>query len=145
MELLECYLSIEQTRFKDRLTIEKQIDAEALPCQVPTMILQPLVENAVRHGIGKHKQADRISITARHDDGRLLLEVCNRIGCVDNGPAASARGIGLTNTRARLEQLYGNHYSFEMTNREGGGVAVKLSFPANGDEAEAVASKAGEP
>jgi two-component system LytT family sensor kinase len=143
LELLECYLSIEQTRFKDRLTIEKQIDAGALPCQVPTMILQPLVENAVRHGIGKHKQADSISITARHDNGRLLLEVRNRIGSVENGPAASARGIGLTNTRARLEQLYSNHYSLEITNREGGGVAVKLSFPANGDGVEAWASKAG--
>jgi two-component sensor histidine kinase len=143
MELLECYLSIEQTRFKDRLTIEKEIDAAALPCQVPTMILQPLVENAVRHGIGKHRQADSISITARHLDGRLLLEVCNRIGSVENGPAPSARGIGLTNTRARLEQLYGNHHSFEISNREGGGVEVKLSFPANGDGATVLASKAG--
>lgn len=144
MELLQCYLSIEQTRFKDRLTIEKEIAAEALPCRVPTMILQPLVENAVRHGIGKHKQADSISITARRDLGRLLLEVCNRIGSVENGPAP-ARGIGLANTRARLEQLYGNHYSFEITNREGGGVAVKLSFPANGDGAAVLASKAGGP
>ena len=145
LELLECYLSIEQTRFKDRLTIEKDIDPQSLDCDVPTMILQPLVENAVRHGINKHRQSDRISILARRSNGLLLLEVRNCIGCVENGASAPARGIGLTNTRARLEQLYSNQHRFEIENREGGGVAVRLSLPANGDEATNVASKAGRP
>lgn len=144
LDLLECYISIEQTRFKDRLTIEKKIDASTLTCEVPTMILQPLVENAVRHGIGKHKQADCISVVAQRANGRLLLEVRNRVGSVENGGSTPARGIGLANTRARLEQLYGNHHSFEIDNREGGGVAVKLSFPATGDGAPILASKAGE-
>ncbi|HWS19017.1 MAG TPA: histidine kinase [Candidatus Elarobacter sp.] len=144
LELLECYISIEQTRFKDRLTIEKEIAPDALACEVPTMILQPLVENAVRHGIGKHRQADRISIIAQRSNGRLLLEVRNRIGSVENGGSAPARGIGLTNTRARLEQLYGNHHSFDIADREGGGVAVKLSLPAHGDGTNAAASKADE-
>jgi LytS/YehU family sensor histidine kinase len=139
LELLDCYLSIEQTRFKDRLTIDKEIDPSALACDVPTMILQPLVENAVRHGIGKHKQADRISIMAQRANGRLLLEVRNCVGAMENG--GSNRGIGLTNTRARLEQLYSNQHSFEIANCEEGGVAVKLSFPANGDGASAGASK----
>jgi hypothetical protein len=141
LELLECYLSIEQTRFKDRLTIQTEIDPAALRCMVPTMILQPLVENAVRHGIGKHKQADNISITANRENGRLMLEICNRIGSVENGSVTSVRGIGLTNTRARLEQLYGNDHSLEINNREDGGVAVKLSFPANGDKIEVLAVK----
>src|SRR5512140_293079 len=106
------------------------------------MILQPLVENAVRHGIGKHRQADRISIIARRSNGLLLLEVRNCIGSVENsGPAA--RGIGLSNTRARLEQLYSSRHSFEIANREGGGVAVKLTLPASGDGTSASASKAG--
>ena len=105
LELLECYISIEQTRFRDRLTIEKEIDSAALECEVPTMILQPLVENAVRHGIAKHKQADLISIVAQRANGRLLLEVRNRIGSVENNGLPPARGIGLSNTRARLEQL----------------------------------------
>lgn len=144
LELLECYISIEQTRFKDRLTIERDIDPSALPCEVPTMILQPLVENAVRHGIGKHRQADCISIVAQRSNGRLLLEVHNCIGSVGNDSSAPSRGIGLTNTRARLEQLYSNRHSFEIANREGGGVAVKLSLPANGDGTSAPQSNVSE-
>lgn len=143
LDLLECYLSIEQTRFKDRLVIEKEIDANALACEVPTMILQPLVENAVRHGIGKHRQADRIAIVAQRTNDCLLLEVRNCVGSVENGGPAPVRGIGLTNTRARLEQLYGRQHSFEIENREDGGVAVRLSLPATGDGASIQASKAG--
>jgi two-component system, LytTR family, sensor kinase len=145
LELLECYISIEQTRFKDRLTVEKEIDSGALTCEVPTMILQPLLENAVRHGIGKHRQADRISIVAQRVNGQLLLEVRNRIGSVENNGSPPARGIGLSNTRARLEQLYSSEHSFEIANREGGGVVVKLSLPATGDITNALASKAGKP
>jgi hypothetical protein len=145
LELLGCYISIEQTRFKDRLTVEKEIDSTALTCEVPTMILQPLLENAVRYGIGKHRQADLISIVAQRVNGRLLLEVRNRIGSVENGGFTAARGIGLRNTRARLEQLYSSHQSFEIANREGGGVIVKLSLPATGDITDALASKAGKP
>lgn len=141
LELLECYISIEETRFKDRLLIEKEIDANALVCEVPTMILQPLVENAVRHGIGKHRQADRIAIVAQRANDRLLLEVRNCVGNMENGGSTPARGIGLTNTRARLEQLYNGQHSFEIANREGGGVSVKLSLPASGDETNVLASK----
>jgi two-component system, LytTR family, sensor kinase len=141
LELLECYISIEQTRFKDRLVIEKEIAASALVCEVPTMILQPLVENAVRHGIGKHRQADCISIIAQRSNERLLLEVRNCIGSMENGGPSPTRGIGLANTRARLEQLYNGQHSFEIANREGGGVAVKLTLPATGDGTNAQASK----
>ena len=109
------------------------------------MILQPLVENAVRYGIGKHRQADRISIVGQRVNGRLLLEVRNCIGSMENSGPAPARGIGLTNTRARLEQLYNSQHSFEIANREGGGVAVKLSLPAPGDITDVLASKAGKP
>jgi len=141
LELLDCYLSIEQTRFKDRLKVSKEIDPAALSCAVPTMVLQPLVENAVRHGIGKHKQADEISIVGRRENGRLLLEVRNRTGRIENG-GDTPRGIGLSNTRARLEQLYTDAYSLEISNREGGGVAVSLSLPASDDMSAFAASKA---
>jgi two-component system sensor histidine kinase AlgZ len=97
----------------------------------------------VRHGIAKHKQADRISIVAQRANGRLLLEVRNCIGSVENGGTQPARRIGLANTRARLEQLYNGQHSFEIANRQGGGVAVKLTLPASGDITSALASKAG--
>jgi two-component system, LytTR family, sensor kinase len=140
LELLGCYLSIEQTRFKDRLTVTQEIDPAALACEVPTMLLQPLVENAVRHGIGKYKQPDTISISARREQERLVLEVRNRAGRMESG-AENGRGIGLSNTRARLEQLYGNAQSFAITDSDGGGVAVRISFPATDDNAAAGASK----
>ena len=145
LELLDCYISIEETRFKDRLAVEQEIDSSTLACEVPTMILQPLLENAVRYGIAKHKQADCISIVAQRSNGRLLLEVRNRIGSVENNGSPPARGIGLSNTRARLEQLYNGQHSFEIANREGGGVVVKLSLPATGDITNVLASKAGKP
>jgi sensor histidine kinase YesM len=73
----------------------------------------------------------------------LLLEVRNRIGSVENSGLTAARGIGLSNTRARLEQLYSSQHSFEIANREGGGVAVKLSLPTSGDVTYHLSSKAG--
>jgi two-component system, LytTR family, sensor kinase len=141
LELLDCYLGIEQIRFKDRLSIRKQVDDSALPCLVPTMILQPLVENAVRHGIGKHKQADEITIIARRGaEGSLLMEVRNRVGSTGNG-AESPRGIGLSNTRARLEQLYANSHALAIANCDGGGVAVTFILPVNDANRTAAASK----
>ena len=145
LELLECYISIEQTRFKDRLTIEKEIDSTALACEVPTMILQPLVENAVRHGIGKHRQADLISIVAQRVNGRLLLEVRNRIGSVENGGPRLHAALDSA-IRARVWNSFtAASILLRLPTVEGGGVAVKLSLPATGDITTALASKAGKP
>src|SRR5215467_10618604 len=72
LELLDCYLAIEQTRFGDRLRIDRKIDPETLQCAVPTLIFQPLVENAIRHGIAKHRQADQITISAGTENGHLM-------------------------------------------------------------------------
>ncbi len=127
MEFLERYLEIEQIRFQDRLTVKIDIEAEALDARVPNLLLQPLVENAIRHGIAPRASAGRVEITARRDDGRL------RIGVLDDGAGldqnAFKEGIGLANTRARLEQLYRDDHSFEMANREGGGLVVAIEIP----------------
>jgi len=131
LELLDCYLTIEQTRFGDRLRVAREIDPAALACSVPTLIFQPLVENAIRHGIAKHKQEDQINIYAHLRNGQLELGVRNRAGKIERDAGIQARGIGLNNTMARLEQLYGNDQSLIMSSPEDGGVSVKVIIPAH--------------
>ena len=128
LEFLKCYLDIELIRFQDRLTVEIDIDPHALTALVPNLILQPIVENAVRHGIAKQTKHGHISIRAQRDGERLIMEV------EDNGPGVNANangsGIGLNNTRARLEQFYGDDFTFEIANSEKSGASVKLNVPA---------------
>ena len=131
-DLLERYLEIEKIRFGDRLTVVMDIEDEVLSANVPTLLLQPLVENAARHGIAPRTDPGRIEISARRHNGFLQLTV------QDDGPGINGnssefldRGIGLTNTRARLEQLYGESYRFEMRNLSKGGLAVTISIPSD--------------
>jgi sensor histidine kinase YesM len=127
MEFLERYLEIEQIRFQDRLKVRIDIEAEALDACVPNLLLQPLVENAIRHGIAPRAAAGRVEISARRDDGRLCVEIRDDgAGLNENG---FKEGIGIANTRARLEQLYGADHHFEMDNREGGGLRVSIEIP----------------
>src|SRR5262249_41010278 len=120
LDLLDCYLAIEQTRFGDRLLVHREIDPATLQCAVPTLIFQPLVENAIRHGIDKHRQKDQITISARTENERLALEVQNRTGKMEDDAGRRARGIGLSNTVARLEQLYGSDHTFTICNTDAG-------------------------
>lgn len=125
---LDRYLEIQQVRFGDRLRIEKRIDASALDGQVPTLILQPLVENAIRHGIEPQPGTGLVRIRADLIDGRLQLEVA------DNGKglkeaSKSADGIGLSNTRARLQALYGNAARLVIESGADGGCSVQLQLP----------------
>lgn len=129
LAFLEQYLEIEQIRFQDRLSVEMHIDPATLDARVPNLILQPLVENAIRHGVATQPEAGLVLISARRDNGQLRLQVR------DNGPGlahsgdGSLEGVGLTNTRARLEQLYGSDHRFDLVNAEGGGLAVQLAMP----------------
>lgn len=128
LELLERYLSIEKTRFADRLTVMLAIDPAALEARVPHLLLQPLVENAVRHGVAPRTEAGRIQIRAWRENGDLRLEVR------DDGPGLPEpqkllSGIGLSNTRARLERLHGSRQRFELANAPRGGLVVRLTLP----------------
>jgi signal transduction histidine kinase len=127
MDFLHRYLEIEQIRFQDRLTVNIDIEAEVLDARVPNLLLQPLVENAIRHGIAPRAAAGRLEITARRRDGRLCLEVRDDGAGLDRN--GFKEGIGLANTRARLEQLYGADHRFEMCNREEGGLRVAVEIP----------------
>jgi len=128
LEFLKCYLDIEHIRFQDRLTVELDIDPDALTAMVPNLILQPIVENAVRHGVARQTDPGHIIIRARRRGDRLIMTV------EDNGPGLKANsngsGIGLSNTRARLEQFYGNDFSFQIANSAQRGAGVTLDVPA---------------
>ncbi|HEY1465168.1 MAG TPA: histidine kinase [Terriglobales bacterium] len=129
LEYLQLYLSIEQVRFPDRLRAEISADQSILDAAVPQMGLQPIVENAIRHGLGRSSAAGRIQISAtRHNE---LLEITVK----DDGPgltgkkAMEGNGIGLANTRARLQQLYGDDAKLSIENGEQGGVVVTMVLP----------------
>jgi two-component system LytT family sensor kinase len=128
LEFLEMYLSIEQVRFQDRLTVCVDSDAEVMDAQVPHLGLQPIVENAVRHGLGGSLGAVRIEIKACRLGDTLLVTVC------DDGPGfattkAGGNGIGIANTRARLEQLYGDRGTLTIENGTPRGAAVTMTLP----------------
>ena len=129
LEFLEAYLEIEQTRFGDRLTVEMNIPAEVLDAQVPNLLLQPLVENAVRHGISAQRSAGRIEISAAKNGDRLYIEISNDGPGFGAGSSRRGAGVGLVNTRARLQQLYGSAHLFEIADRPEGGVRVRLAIP----------------
>ena len=126
LEFLRLYLSIEQVRFEDRLRV--RIAPTALSeVLVPHMVLQPIVENAVRHGLGQSEEAVTIEVVATSSNGSLNLIVS------DDGPGLSPRpgrsGIGLTNTRDRLARLYGDSAHLVIEQAEGRGVRVTITLP----------------
>jgi LytS/YehU family sensor histidine kinase len=125
LRFIEQYLAIEEVRFSDRLQIRWAIDPALRDALVPEFILQPLVENAVRHGIAKRTETGVIHLTAHQSDDRLVLTV------KDNGPGYrpnSNHGVGLANTRARLATLYGTSGKLEVLNADDGGTVATVSF-----------------
>lgn len=131
LDFLDKYLKIEQTRFQERLRVEMKIDPKALDSLVPNMILQPLVENAVRYGIAPRATGGTIEIRAGRENGMLHLDVCDDGRGMPDGQRgiAGKRGVGLDNTRARLERLYGTSHRFELNNSPGHGLTVSLAIP----------------
>ncbi len=128
LDFLHRYLAIEQIRFRDRLKVDIDVEPVCLPAQVPRLILQPLVENAIRHGIAMRSAAGRLAIRARRRGARLELSVA------DDGPGLPPNrplrpGVGLANTQARLAQLYGGDGSLELVDGEGGGFEVVVEIP----------------
>jgi two-component system LytT family sensor kinase len=130
MEFLQAYLRIHQTLMGKRLEVVWKIEPETLDAQVPNLILQPLVENAVQHGIAPLEEGGQIEISSRRAGDQLLLQVRdNGRGLVTNGIKTS-NGVGLANTRARLENLYGDAQRFEISARaNGGGTSLDLEIP----------------
>ncbi len=132
LAFLEPYLEIEQARLEDRLTVVMTIPPETLDARVPHLLLQPLMENAIRHGIAARIEPGRVEVSASRsaDDRFLHLEIQDDgLGMVRNNEVRTRRGVGLTNIRSRLEQLYGAEHRFKLENQASGGVLVRISIP----------------
>jgi len=129
LEYVQLYLSIEQVRFQDRLGIEIAPQPGTLEAAVPHMVLQPLVENAIRHGIGRSASPGHIRISARRIEDRLEMKVHNDGPRLVPSNMEQTRGIGLANTRARLSQLYGDAAELSIENDAGGGVTATIFLP----------------
>jgi signal transduction histidine kinase len=128
LDFLRLYLSIEQVRFEDRLRVRIEAGPEVADALVPHMALQPIVENAIRHGLGQSEEPVLIHVSAFRVNGHLTLTV------TDDGPGCPTpvfeeKGIGLTNTRNRLKRLYGAEATFSTENRAPRGVQVKMTLP----------------
>lgn len=128
LEFLERYLEIERMRFPDRLQVRMRIAPETLDARAPYLILQPLVENAIRHGIAPRSTPGSVEVRAERNNDKLILEVR------DDGPGISPKanpkdGVGISSTRARLERLYGAAHQFELRNAAEGGLVVTIILP----------------
>jgi two-component sensor histidine kinase len=134
LEVLGHYLEIQRIRFQDRLTVDFRIDEEARPALVPALVLQPLVENAIRHGIAPRASPGRIEVIAERNYEMLELTV-NDNGVGEDPRRAHRDGVGLGNTRARLRSLYGGQHRFEAGTKPktqgngGGGFSVRMEIP----------------
>jgi LytS/YehU family sensor histidine kinase len=128
LAFIDRYLEIEQIRFADRLTVQKEVASETLNALVPNLILQPLIENAIRHGIEPQARRGQIDLRAQRENETLQLQVRDN-GAGIAGTKSLEEGIGLSNTRARLKELYGTKHQFELRQGEQGGLIVTLRLP----------------
>jgi two-component system, LytTR family, sensor kinase len=130
LDFLDKYLQIEQARFHDRLVVQMRIDPQSLDASVPNMILQPLVENALRHGLAPLACGGQLLIQAARDNGSLLLSVSDDgVGLSGEDDVAIREGVGLSNTRARLRHLYGEAHQFEMQGAPDQGLTLRMTIP----------------
>ncbi len=133
IDFLRRYLEIEQMRFEDRLTVEWEIDPATANVRVPNLILQPLVENALKHGISRNTTQGLVRISCKQEDGRLAMTVYNNGPVPRRGPVNLTEpvreGVGLNNTRSRLERLYGGNHHIDFRRGAEGGFEVTIRIP----------------
>jgi sensor histidine kinase YesM len=128
MELLRSYLGIQKTRFGEALQVRLHVEAAARDALVPSLCLQPLVENAIVHGVSKRAEPGTVTVRAHRDRADLLIEVSDDgVGAPDG--EITVEGVGLGNTRDRLEQLYGTAAGIEIEAPVSGGFVVRLRIP----------------
>lgn len=130
LRFLDDYLTIERLRFEDRLTVDVQVEDSVRGALVPSFVLQPLVENAIRHGTGALLRAGSVRLSARQAGDRLMLEVeDDGVGLPEGWRIEDHAGVGLSNIARRLQELYGSEHRFVVGNRAEGGVRVEIALP----------------
>jgi two-component system LytT family sensor kinase len=129
VEFLERYVQIQEARFAGRLRLDIQIPDELRKARIPSLILQPLVENAIKHGIARRAQGGEVRVAASQSDGLLHLSVYNDGPLLDRDGCAIKDGIGLSNLRTRLKLLYGNDCDLRLENYGITGVQVSVALP----------------
>lgn len=129
LEFVQKYLEIQKVRFAERLQVSVDVSSELFSAQVPSLILQPMVENAVKHGIAKRVRGGAIRIAAFRCNGMLTLNVYNDGPSLPAGWEKTHSGIGISNVRTRLQSLYGDAFELHMKNRDPDGVEVSVSVP----------------
>jgi LytS/YehU family sensor histidine kinase len=129
MDYLQCYLDIQKVRFADRLTVNLSVSGDLLDAQVPNLLLQPLVENAIKHGISKRMAGGRIDVAGLSKDGMLELTVSNDGPCTQEDLEATGSGVGLGNLRTRLQILYGQQSDLKLRRDGERGVEVVVTLP----------------
>ena len=126
LQVLDLYLDLQRIRFGDRLQVLVDVDAAARSARVPLLLLQPIVENSIRHGLAARTTAGRIEVRGRRSADRLTLDVIDDGEPVNGAPR---QGIGLNNVRARLEALHGDRFDLRLTRAETGGTRVTIDIP----------------
>jgi two-component system, LytTR family, sensor kinase len=129
MDFLRRYLEIQQIRFQDQLRVRLDVPDDLLDAYLPNLILQPLVENAIKHGVTPRAEGGEVSVCVSRVDGMLHVTVRDDGPGVGSARAGNGSGVGLANTRARLDQLYGDRHRFSVGNHPGGGAVVELAIP----------------
>jgi two-component system, LytTR family, sensor kinase len=128
LEFTQKYLDIQKVRLVERLQCTVNVPSELLTAQVPLLILQPMVENAIKHGIAKRDQGGAVRILASRSNGMLTLSVYNDGPGLSATPEKTHSGIGISNMRTRLQSLYGDAFELNMHNQDRG-VEVSVSMP----------------
>jgi LytS/YehU family sensor histidine kinase len=128
---LQLYLDIEKVRFEERLSLEVDVSNEAQEAMIPSLLLQPLVENAIKYGIARAEEGGHLRIAARVFAGDLLLELSDDGPGVElvNGQIPGSNGVGLRNTRERLLELYGSQHSFRLSQTRPHGLTISIRIP----------------
>jgi sensor histidine kinase YesM len=129
LEFVNCYIEIEKVRFEEKLKVYVDVDPETLDANVPHLLLQPLVDNAIKHGISRLAEGGEIRISVTKDNDDLYFEVRdNGPGFRDSSPSRQ-NGVGLRITRERLETIYGQDQSVELSTPAEGGTVARISIP----------------